>query len=172
MVDTQRPLKVSKIFLLIVGAILTTGIIVFVPLSSCPVGHGDIKKTTTTSDGYIMQSRGCGYCRSTNKISLLKVLQIKLRRAEWEPTQGVVDQVGLNPREVKDIRAVGFVNQNIQACVHLTGIRRGEVLTREKKESAIKELFKTGKFEEVHIDELVDPADSTKLIVEIIVREK
>ncbi len=75
-------------------------------------------------------------------------------------------------KEVSRIEALGFVRENRQRMISLTGIKIGEVLTQEKKKLALTELYKTGKFETVEISEMDDPTDPNRIIVRISVIEK
>jgi outer membrane protein insertion porin family len=78
-------------------------------------------------------------------------------------------------REIADVLGVGFKHENERKNIDLTGIKKGpeQFMTKEKKDLAIKELFKTGKFQDVQIK--VDPVDKTKkdskVVVTIIVTE-
>jgi outer membrane protein insertion porin family len=78
--------------------------------------------------------------------------------------------------EGKTISAVngsGFIHENMAKNLQLTGFKQGVVITRALRDQAIKELFKTGKFEDVNV--LVDPdkndPTNTKVLVTVVVRE-
>jgi outer membrane protein insertion porin family len=73
-------------------------------------------------------------------------------------------------KEIESLDGTGFTHVNKSQHLLLTGIRKNEPMTREKKDLAIKELFKTGKFESVDVEVKVDPA-TRKVSVLVIVRE-
>src|SRR5688572_1031194 len=73
-------------------------------------------------------------------------------------------------KEIQEVRDEGFVHVQKTQSLQLTGLRRGEIMTREKKDIAIKELFKTNKFETVDVEAKLDPA-TKKVIVTVRVTE-
>lgn len=73
-------------------------------------------------------------------------------------------------KEIGEIVPQGFVHTNKTQNLQLTGFRRGDTMTREKKDLAIKELFKTNKFENVDIVPKLDPA-TKRVIVYVNVTE-
>ena len=73
---------------------------------------------------------------------------------------------------IKDpIETVGLVRQTRAQVLDMSGLKPGMQLTREKKDLAIKELFKTNRFEDVDIQAKPDPANANQVIVTIKVRE-
>ncbi|MBI3858264.1 MAG: outer membrane protein assembly factor BamA [Planctomycetes bacterium] len=76
-------------------------------------------------------------------------------------------------KEISDIQPFGFVREHQLKTLQLTGLRKGELVTKEKVDVATKELFKTGKFDNVVIKPELDPADPAKkkVIVKIFVTE-
>src|SRR6266545_4656617 len=72
---------------------------------------------------------------------------------------------------ISDVVAQGFIHESRQKNMEVVGLKKGDKMTREKKDLAIKELFKTGKFEDVQIPVVLDPADKNKVIVTIQVTE-
>jgi outer membrane protein insertion porin family len=74
-------------------------------------------------------------------------------------------------KTVSTVTGSGFVHENQAKNIQLTGFRQGFPITRALKDQAIKELFKTGKFEDVNIDVQPDKTDATKVLVTVIVRE-
>ena len=76
-------------------------------------------------------------------------------------------------KTISDITGSGFVHENQNKNLGLTGLKKGSgIMTRAAKDQAIKELFKTGKFETVDLDIKPDPADpATKVIVTVVVKE-
>jgi outer membrane protein insertion porin family len=72
----------------------------------------------------------------------------------------------------------GFVHEPMQKNLDFTGLKQNLALTRERYDLAIKELFKTGKFQDVKIKTRPDPADPknkvnvTVEVVEYIIVEK
>src|SRR5436853_7787532 len=83
------------------------------------------------------------------------------QQEEWEGKTLSTDPVG-----------EGFIHEPKAKNLQLTGLRKGEPMTREKKDIAIKELFKTGKFQDVQILVKPDPDDkANKVVVTIAVVE-
>jgi len=74
-------------------------------------------------------------------------------------------------KTILDVNGSGFVHENIRKALDLAGLRRDEPITRQKKDLAIKELFKTGKFENVDVDVKIDAGDATKVHVVVVVKE-
>src|SRR6185436_5165922 len=73
-------------------------------------------------------------------------------------------------KTIKDpIETVGLVRQPRAQVLDIAGLKPGMQLTREKKDLAIKELFKTNRFEDVDIRTKLDPTGL--VIVTIVVRE-
>ena len=75
-------------------------------------------------------------------------------------------------RIISDIVGEGFVNEPKQQALEMTGLRVGQVLSRKTKELAIKELYKTGRFEVVETVLSPDPKDKGRLKVNIYVVEQ
>lgn len=65
----------------------------------------------------------------------------------------------------------GFVHESKRTAKNLSGLREGTPMTRAKKDLAIKEIFKTGKFQDVDVKVEPDRADATKVVVTIVVTE-
>src|SRR5437867_1726745 len=74
-------------------------------------------------------------------------------------------------KPISNLNGDGFIHEPKQKNLELTGFRKGEPMTREKKDLAIKELFKTGKFQDVQIAIKPDPDDKNKVIVTVQVTE-
>lgn len=72
---------------------------------------------------------------------------------------------------ILDVATDGFVHENKNKALELAGLRKDMPMTRQRKDQAIKELFKTGKFENVDIDVKADAADAAKVHVTLVVRE-
>jgi outer membrane protein insertion porin family len=81
-------------------------------------------------------------------------------------------------KTISNVTGSGFVHESKDKSIGYTGLKQGVVLTRERKDLAIKELFKTGKFQDVQIKTKPDPADPknkinvTIEVVEYIIVEK
>jgi outer membrane protein assembly complex protein YaeT len=78
------------------------------------------------------------------------------------------------PWEGKTISAVigaGFVHESRTHHLGLSGLRAGQPATRERKDKALKELFRSGKFDQVDVDFKPDPQDAQKVIATIRVVE-
>jgi len=81
---------------------------------------------------------------------------------------------------INNVLGSGFVHESKEKSLGYTGLKaqQGQILTRERKDLAIKELFKTGKFQDVQITAQPDPADPknkvnvTVVVVEYIIVEK
>src|SRR5689334_6818258 len=81
---------------------------------------------------------------------------------------------------INQVFGSGFVHESREKNLGYTGLKaqQGQILTRERKDLAIKELFKTGKFQDVRIEAKPDPADPknkvnvTVIVVEYIIVEK
>src|SRR6516162_5631701 len=75
-------------------------------------------------------------------------------------------------KEIKNpIETVGLVRQQRNQVLDIAGLKPGTRLTREKKDLAIKELFKTNRFDQVDILTKVDPENKDRVIVTILVKE-
>jgi outer membrane protein insertion porin family len=75
-------------------------------------------------------------------------------------------------KTISDILGVGFVRENREKNLGLTGLKKGDPVTREKEDLAIKELFRTGKFQNVEVKVEPDPADpKNKVKVTVVVVE-
>ncbi|HLY09530.1 MAG TPA: outer membrane protein assembly factor BamA [Planctomycetota bacterium] len=74
-------------------------------------------------------------------------------------------------KTISTVTGSGFVHENESKNLTLTGLKKGTVITRNAKDQAIKELFKTGKFENIDLDVKPDPADATKVLVTVVVKE-
>ncbi|HEV3027262.1 MAG TPA: hypothetical protein VG457_06790, partial [Planctomycetota bacterium] len=75
-------------------------------------------------------------------------------------------------RTISAIDSTGFVHEQKTTTISRTGLKVTGIMTRTAKDLAIKELFKTGKFETVDIEVKPDTADAAnKVIVTIIVKE-
>ena len=74
-------------------------------------------------------------------------------------------------RELSDLLGQGFVRESKSHHLGLTGIKKGQPMTTEKKDRAIKELFKTLKFNDVQIKVEPDPANPGKVVATVIVGE-
>jgi outer membrane protein insertion porin family len=72
---------------------------------------------------------------------------------------------------ISNVVGEGFVHEAKSTNLGLTGLKRGDVMTREKKDLAIKELFKTGKFQDVDVVAILDPGDRTRVNVLVKVTE-
>ena len=151
----ETPKRPGSITSLLVGGIvlvflLMGFVLVFLPIVGCP------------REGFLETGEGCLLCRGTGKTSRFNV---------WQ-SQRDEGLLGLTPKEVSAIEGVGFVRENRARMIALVGIRVGEVLRPQKKKSAIKELFQTGKFEAVEIMEIPHPTNPNRIIVRISVVEK
>jgi outer membrane protein insertion porin family len=73
-------------------------------------------------------------------------------------------------KEIESVDGVGFTHENKTANLALIGLKRGDLMTREKKDLAIKGLFGTNKFETVEVEPKVNPA-TRKVIVTVYVTE-
>src|SRR5678815_2620842 len=75
-------------------------------------------------------------------------------------------------KTIKDpIETVGLVRQPRAQVLDIAGLKPGMQLTKERKDLAIKELFKTNRFEDVDIRTKLDPTNNNQVIVTIVVRE-
>jgi outer membrane protein insertion porin family len=75
-------------------------------------------------------------------------------------------------KEIKDpIETVGLVRQQRAQVLDIAGLKPGMRLTKEKKDLAIKELFKTNRFDHADILTKPDPDNKDRVIVTIVVRE-
>src|SRR5262245_59338820 len=76
-------------------------------------------------------------------------------------------------KTVNNVTGSGFVHEPKQKNLDLTGLKpkQGQIMTRERKDLAIKELFKTGKFQDVQIVPRIDAADKNLVNVEVAVVE-
>ena len=76
-------------------------------------------------------------------------------------------------KTILTVTGSGFVHENQNKNLQLTGFKTGVVMSRALRDQAIKELFKTGKFEDVNV--LVEPdkndPTNTKVHVTVVVRE-
>src|SRR5262245_57227009 len=74
-------------------------------------------------------------------------------------------------KEIASIEFVGFLRQNKTNALNIAGLKVGLRFTKERKDLAIKELFKTNKFD--HVDIKVDPhpTDKDKINITLQVRE-
>ena len=81
----------------------------------------------------------------------------------------------LAPWEGKTISGIignGFVHEPQLKTLELTGLKLGQALTRRNRDVAIKELMKTGKFDDIQTVVQLDPKDIGKVIVTICVVER
>jgi outer membrane protein assembly factor BamA len=75
-------------------------------------------------------------------------------------------------KTITDVLGSGFRHEQQTKNLDMTGLKRGGILTREAKDIAIKELFKTGKFQDVDVKAAPDPIDpKNKVIVTVVVTE-
>ena len=75
-------------------------------------------------------------------------------------------------KPISHFEYVGWVHENKTTTAARTGLKApGGIMTRTGKDLAIKELFKTGKFEQVDIDVKPDPAEAGKVVVTFLVKE-
>jgi outer membrane protein insertion porin family len=74
-------------------------------------------------------------------------------------------------KPISNVLGEGFVHEPRSKNLDLTGLKKGDLMTREKKDLAIKELFKTGKFQDVDVVATLDPADRTRVNVVVKVTE-
>src|SRR5687767_1289805 len=74
---------------------------------------------------------------------------------------------------IDNVIGTGFVHEPQSKNLQLTGLKgkSGQIMTRERKDLAIKELFKTGKFQDVQIKVDVDPANRNQVNVTVQVLE-
>src|SRR5688572_19231161 len=84
---------------------------------------------------------------------------------------GAQDDKDWENKVVEDILQVGFLRQNRQQALDIAGLRKGMKLTREARDLAIKELFKTNKYEHVNVDPQPLPGDANKIVVTLRVTE-
>jgi outer membrane protein assembly factor BamA len=73
-------------------------------------------------------------------------------------------------KEIEAVTGVGFTHENMAKSLALTGLKKTDLMTREKKDAAIKELFGTNKFDAVDVKVEINPA-TKKAIVTVIVTE-
>ena len=81
-----------------------------------------------------------------------------------------VQQEEWEGKEIEAVDGVGFTHENKAKNLALTGLRKGDLLTREKKDIAIKELFGTNRFDKVDIEPKLNAA-TKKVTVIVIVTE-
>lgn len=75
-------------------------------------------------------------------------------------------------KTISNVSGAGFVRENRTKHLDLAGLRKGDPMTREKKDLAVKELFKTGRFQDVAVKVEADPADPAhKVTVTVVVTE-
>jgi outer membrane protein insertion porin family len=74
-------------------------------------------------------------------------------------------------KNIGTLTGSGFVHENMSKNLSLTGLKVGKPISRNDKDQAIKDLFKTGKFEDIYLDIKVDPADAAKVNVTVVVKE-
>ncbi|HZE98800.1 MAG TPA: outer membrane protein assembly factor BamA [Planctomycetota bacterium] len=74
-------------------------------------------------------------------------------------------------KTISFVDGTGFVHEPKGKSITVTGLKKDGIITRVAKDQAIKELFKTGKFETADLEIKPDPADPTKVIVTIVVQE-
>ena len=92
-------------------------------------------------------------------LSLVGASTLQAQDQEWEG------------KLILDVNGSGFVHENIRKALDQAGLRKDEPMTRQKKDLAIKELFKTGKFENVDVEVKIDAADATKVHIVVVVKE-
>src|SRR5213075_3390011 len=69
---------------------------------------------------------------------------------------------------IKDpIETVGLVRQRREQVLDMAGLKPGMPLTREKRDLAIKELFKTNRFDHADVLAKPDPDNKDRVIVTI-----
>jgi len=74
-------------------------------------------------------------------------------------------------KEISNLTAQGFNHENQNKNLGFIGLKKGDRITREKKDLAIKELFKTGKFQYVDLKIEDDKANPGKVLVTVVVTE-
>ena len=76
-----------------------------------------------------------------------------------------VQQEEWEGKEIEAVDGVGFTHENKAKNLALTGLRKGDILTREKKDIAIKELFGTNRFDAVDIEVKLNPATKKATVI-------
>ncbi|MBV8878780.1 MAG: outer membrane protein assembly factor BamA [Planctomycetaceae bacterium] len=90
--------------------------------------------------------------------------------AAW-PLQAQAQEPDWEGKVISDVVPQGFVHENWRKSQEQAGLRKDLRMTQQKKDQAIKELFKTGKFQDVQIKVDPDKADPAKVVVTIAVTE-
>lgn len=106
-------------------------------------------------------------------LGIALVLSAPLEAQDQARPSGAQPQEDWEGKEISNVLGVGFVHENMRKNFDLAGLKPGMQMTRELKDRAIKELFKTGKFETADIKVTSDPSDATgkKVNVTIMVTE-
>src|SRR6185436_15352732 len=90
----------------------------------------------------------------------------------WAPSLRAQDPTqDWEGKTVSNIVLQGFVHENKSKNLGYTGLAQNKPITRAMKDQAIKELFKTGKFQYVDIKVEDDKANPGKVLVTLMVTE-
>jgi hypothetical protein len=157
-----RPSAFGMTILVIGLSLLVALTLGLVPLSTCPTCEGTGELFATKSREYVWL---CGSCNG-GKLPLLQ------RWIHSRKTSTPLDYLEWEGKTVSTITAHGFNKTNQARAVALTGIRPGEVLSREKIRAAIRALWETRDYAEVDIKAQADPWSSAEASVDLIVTER
>ncbi len=81
------------------------------------------------------------------------------------------DRPAWENQEISAVIGTGFVQESRAQHIGFSGLRAGQLMTQERRDKAVKELFKTGKFDHVDVEVKPDPRNAGRVVVTIRVVE-